>query len=66
MVTQLSAHLGADFLSIQNMLASISALTPPVPASVPPALAMAPPNPPSIPFGDDEMLGEEDFDFGDF
>ena len=66
MVTQLSAHLGTDFLSIQDMWASISTPAPPTLALVPPTPTITPFNPASAPPDDDEMLGEEDFDLRDF
>ena len=58
MVMQLSAYL-ADFSSIQDILASVSAPVPPTPTTTPHNPASAPPS-------DDEMLGEKDFNLPNF
>ena len=66
LMTQLSAHFRANFSSIQDMLASVSALAPPAPTTAPLTLATVPPGPVSAPLDDDEMLGEKNFNLPDF
>ena len=66
MVTQCFTHLGADFSSIQDMLASVSAPAPQLLLQPPPAPHPTPPAPILVSPDDDEMLGKEDLDLADF